>query len=312
MVSIGAIIHALLTREGRRCARIRPRGSGRASRPSAISAAAPAPALAPPPWPGIRDDRRHFDHRRRVSRRALKPQRPSPCRPRRSPAARCRPPARAAPRATADMRGAAARRMELPPLAMLAEPKKAVGRQDLRGRARAERAPARRRARGFRRQGRDHQRAPRPGGHALRARAGARHQVLARHRPRRRHRPLDVRRLRPRRRGAGAQRHRHRTAEPAARDRLSARTARLRGLREVEPQARHRARQDDRRRAGDRRSRPHAASARRRHHRLGQVGGDQHHDPVAALSAEARTSAGSSWSIRRCWSSPSTTASRIC
>ena len=37
-------------------------------------------------------------------------------------------------------------------------------------------------------------------------------------------------------------------------------------------QARPLPRQDDRRRAGDRRSRPHAASARRRHHRLGQVG----------------------------------------
>ncbi len=31
----------------------------------------------------------------------------------------------------------------------------------------------------------------------------------------------------------------------------------------------------------DRRSRPHAASADRRHHRLGQVGRHQHHDPVA-------------------------------
>ncbi|MEI2826495.1 MAG: hypothetical protein V9F04_08790 [Dermatophilaceae bacterium] len=31
----------------------------------------------------------------------------------------------------------------------------------------------------------------------------------------------------------------------------------------------------------------HAAPADRRHHRLGQVGGDQHHDPVAALPADA-------------------------
>ena len=59
------------------------------------------------------------------------------------------------------------------------------------------------------------------------------------------------------------------------------------GFREVEAPARHRARQDDRRRAGDRRSRADAASARRRHHRLGQIGGDQHHDPVAALPVEA-------------------------
>ena len=46
-------------------------------------------------------------------------------------------------------------------------------------------------------------------------------------------------------------------------------------------------RQDHRRRAGDRRPRPHAASARRRHHRLGQVGVDQHHDPVAPLPVDA-------------------------
>ena len=56
----------------------------------------------------------------------------------------------------------------------------------------------------------------------------------------------------------------------------------------LEAPARHRARQDDRRRAGDRRPRPHAASAGRRHHRLGQVGRDQHHDPVARLPPEAR------------------------
>ena len=52
---------------------------------------------------------------------------------------------------------------------------------------------ARRRAARFRRQGRDHQCPPRTGGHALRARAGARHQVLARDRPCRRHRPFDER-----------------------------------------------------------------------------------------------------------------------
>ena len=43
---------------------------------------------------------------------------------------------------------------------------------------------------------------------------------------------------------------------------------------------------------GDRRSRAHAASADRRHHRLGQIGRHQHHDPVAGLPAAARTSAG--------------------
>ncbi len=175
----------------------------------------------------------------------------------------------------------------MPPLAVLAEPKKSAARQDLQRRARAERPHARRRARRFRRQGRDRQRPPRPGRDALRARARARHQVVARHRPRRRHRPLDVGDLGARRGRAGPQRHRHRAAEPAPRDGLSARAPRERGFREVEAPAGDRARQDDRRRAGDRRPRPHAASAGRRHHRLGQVGRDQHHDPVAALSAEA-------------------------
>ena len=36
----------------------------------------------------------------------------------------------------------------------------------------------------------------------------------------------------------------------------------------------------------------HAAFAYRRHHRFGQIGGDQHHDPVAALPAARPTSAG--------------------
>ena len=43
--------------------------------------------------------------------------------------------------------------------------------------------------------------------------------------------------------------------------------------------------------ADHRRPRPHAASADRRHHRLGQVGGDQRHDPVAALPADAGAAA---------------------
>ena len=57
-------------------------------------------------------------------------------------------------------------------------------------------------------------------------------------------------------------------------------------------QARAGARQDHRRRARHRRPRQDAASAGRRHHRLGQVGGDQHHDPVAALPHDAASSAG--------------------
>ncbi len=46
-------------------------------------------------------------------------------------------------------------------------------------------------------------------------------------------------------------------------------------------------RQDHRRRADHRRPRPHAAPVDRRHHRLGQVGGDQHLHPVAALPDDA-------------------------
>ena len=48
------------------------------------------------------------------------------------------------------------------------------------------------------------------------------------------------------------------------------------------------ARQEYRRRVGHRRPLAHAASPDRRHHRLGQVGRHQHHDPVAALPALAR------------------------
>ena len=48
------------------------------------------------------------------------------------------------------------------------------------------------------------------------------------------------------------------------------------------------ARQGYRRRAGDRRSGAHAASADRRHHRLGQVGRHQHDDPVDPLPDAAR------------------------
>ena len=99
---------------------------------------------------------------------------------------------------------------------------------DLERRAHSrERDGARRRARRFRRARRDHQCAAGTGGHALRARAGARHQILPRDQPGRRHRPLDERALRARRRGLRPQRHRHRIAEPDARESLSARIAGL-------------------------------------------------------------------------------------
>ena len=56
---------------------------------------------------------------------------------------------------------------------------------------------------GLRRPRRDHQRASGTGGHAVRARAGARHQIVARDRSVRRHRPLDERVVRARRRRVG-------------------------------------------------------------------------------------------------------------
>jgi hypothetical protein len=68
---------------------------------------------------------------------------------------------------------------------------------------------------GFLGRRRDLDRPARPGGDALRTRARARHQIVARDRPCRRHRALDERAVGPRRGGARPQRHRHRTAEPA-------------------------------------------------------------------------------------------------
>ena len=207
--------------------------------------------------------------------------RPTSGPPRRRPG---RPPEARPPRRggrPAQVRLLAARRMDHAAAAGAGRAEE-VGGQDLQRRARAERPDAGGRARRLRRQGRDHERPSRPGRHPLRTRAGPGREVVARHRPRRRHRPVDVGGLRARRGRPGPQRDRHRTAEPAARDGLSARTPRQRGLREVEASTGDRARQDDRRRAGHRRPRPHAAPAGRRHHRVRQVGRDQHHDPVAA------------------------------
>ena len=86
----------------------------------------------------------------------------------------------------------------------------------------------------------------------------------------------------------GPQRDRHRAAEPQGRDGVSARAAGVRAYEQHPAPARPGARQGHRRRAGHRRPRAHAASADRRHHRLGQVGRHQHDDPVDALPAAAR------------------------
>jgi hypothetical protein len=130
--------------------------------------------------------------------------------------------------------------------------------------------------------------AARPGGHALRTRPGAGPQGVARHRPLRRHRPLDVRHRLPRLDRAGAQRDRRRIAERHPREGAAARDAVLAGLWRRQLPAGARAGQGHRRRAGGGQPRAHAASADRGHHRFGQVGRDQHHDPVAALPAAAR------------------------
>ena len=136
----------------------------------------------------------------------------------------------------------------------------------------------------------DREGAARPGRHALRARARARHQGLAHHRPRRRYRALDERDLGARRRRARPQRHRHRAALDPRRDGLSARAAWPRRIYErSNAQADAGARQGYRRHAGDRRSRAHAASAHRRHDRLGQIGRHQHDDPLDPLSDVARS-----------------------
>ena len=81
--------------------------------------------------------------------------------------------------------------------------------------------------------------------------------------------------------------------ERAPRHGLSARAARGRRLHApAAPACRSPWARTSRGTADHRRSRPHAASPDRRHHRLGQVGGDQRHDPVAALPAHAGAAAG--------------------
>ena len=141
---------------------------------------------------------------------------------------------------------------------------------------------------GFRGARPDREGAPRAGGDALRAGARTRHQDEPRGGPRRRRRPFHERGLGAHRRRPRPQRHRHRAAQPQPRGRGPARAAGLGGIRAHGGEARPRAGQGHRRLAGHRRSGPHAPSADRRHHRLGQVGGDQHHDPVADLPPAAR------------------------
>ena len=88
-----------------------------------------------------------------------------------------------------------------------------------------------------------------------------------------RHRPLHERAGLPGVGGVGPQRHRHRAAQCAARDRLPARPAILRRVREARRQPAHGPGRKHRRRALCRRPVQDAPPADRRHHRVGQVGG---------------------------------------
>ena len=173
---------------------------------------------------------------------------------------------------------------ELPDLAYLAEPPASEGPVLTEDILEEIRRASRESHSGFRRQGRDHPCPPWTCRHALRIRARARYEIGARRRAFGRHRALHERHFGACRGHSGAQRHRHRTTERHARDGLPPRAIGNRGFQGFAPQAAALPRQDHRRRAGDRGSRPHAASARCRHHRIGQVGRHQHHDPVAALS----------------------------
>ena len=147
-------------------------------------------------------------------------------------------------------------------------------------------------ARGFPRPRRHRRGPPGPGGDDVRARAGQRDQGQPGDPARRRHRPQHVGAVGARRDDPGAQRDRHRAAQPQARGGHSVRADRQPGVRGPEHVAAADPRQEHRRRPGDRRPRADAAFAGRRHHRLGQVGRPQLHDPVVALQDDARTSAG--------------------
>jgi S-DNA-T family DNA segregation ATPase FtsK/SpoIIIE len=86
---------------------------------------------------------------------------------------------------------------------------------------------------------------------------------------------------------ARPQRHRHRIANLASRESLPARAAHREGNQRIRCKASALSRQDHRWRSRHHRSRPHAAYADRRHHRLRQIGRHQHHDSQPRLSAAA-------------------------
>ena len=231
MVSIGAVIHALLTAKGalRRIAR---RGARTAGKSSPILGPAPTPPATRAPWSNLSDV---DDALTDPAAYAPRPQGSAPTLSAGAPPVVIAPAApRSASRAAVEARFASLPRRVDHALDRNADRAEKIGRDpSFAGRAGAECAPARGRPRRFRRQGRDRQRASGASRRALRARAGAGDQVVAGDRARRRHRPVDVGRLGPRGRSPGPQRHRRRTAEPAPGDGLPARASRQRGLREA-------------------------------------------------------------------------------
>ena len=128
-----------------------------------------------------------------------------------------------------------------------------------------------------------------------------------------RHRPLDERDLGPRRGRSGPQRHRHRAAEPQARDRLPARAA---GKPRISRTSKQKLPLCLGKNIG---GEPVIADLARMPHLLvagttgsGKSVGDQHHDPVAALPAHAGRMPPDHGRSRRCWNCRSMTASRTC
>ncbi len=160
------------------------------------------------------------------------------------PAARA-PRKKAAPRAPSRK---SSDKFELPPISVLTAPKAVRSPAAQQVRAGFQLARAGRRARRFRRPRRNRQGPSRSGGDAVRTRARARHQIVARDRPGRRHRAFDERALGARRRGSRPQRHRHRIAEPASRKGLFARIAGGQGRQRIGREASAVSRQEHRRR----------------------------------------------------------------
>ena len=180
---------------------------------------------------------------------------------------------------------------ELPPLKLLDDPPvhEAAYSQEV---ARGHVAPRRAQAQGFRRRSGSRGRAARARRHALRNASRAGRQGEPDLRPRQGSRAFAVGDQRARRRSHSRQvGHGSRDPEREARDRHARRDHQVEGLRRRDVAAGDRARQGHRRRAGVRGSRQDAAPADRRHHRLGQIGRHQRHDPVAALQEHGRARA---------------------